>query len=230
MRLLKTFIADLKTAGIPIGLTEETDCYQSLLLIDWTNEPIFYSALRCTLLKETALLSIFNQIYKQHFNSAQAALIKSDDITDSSIASLQLVGMSGISQGVSMFSPQRDHREAPLPLPFAQPALKSKNPLTRNFYEATYMGTPEELASMEQLIPLLGKRMAAKMVIKKKRYGPGTIDLRKTLRMSLNSGGVPVDLSINKKQKEKQFFKILNRGWGPPNSTAVCLYLRGVQE
>lgn len=216
MNQLDSFITDLKTAGIPIGITEEIDCHKSLLLIDWSNEPIFYSALRCTLLKETALLAIFNQIYSQHFSQQYGSPPASDDgdtLNDSNHSQVFGIGSSG--KGMSILpTPRLDLEEDAAPPPVKVPTPKSKNPLTHSFYEATYMSTPEELARMEQLIPLLGKRMAAKMVIKKKRNIAGTIDLRKTMRMSLNTGGVPIDLGINKKQKEKPvIFALCDVSW-----------------
>ena len=50
---IQAFINDLRGSGIPVGSSHLEDCYRALTLVDWSYEPVFYSSLLSTLLKES---------------------------------------------------------------------------------------------------------------------------------------------------------------------------------
>lgn len=212
---LRAFISDLRDAGLPVGISQQADCFQALLIIDWDQEQVFYTTLCCTLLKESAYLPIFDAIYTRHFHSRDR-LTEQElglDELNSMVESLALgFSKSKASQG----QPQektRDGYEERKPSPEIKNP-RQKNPLTQDFYEATYQSTPDELRRMEQMVPLLAKRMAAKMVMKKKHNQAGTLDFRKTMRMSLSHGGVPIDLAVKRKHRENPvIFALCDVSW-----------------
>ncbi|NLY37470.1 MAG: VWA domain-containing protein [Tissierellia bacterium] len=80
---------------------------------------------------------------------------------------------------------------------------KKKDLLSLDFYDATYLTPLDDIYMMESLIPLLAKKISSKIVIKKKRHQRGQMDYRQTIRTSLKTGGIPIDIRVKKKYREK---------------------------
>ena len=74
-----------------------------------------------------------------------------------------------------------------------------KNPLEQDFGRIS----EAELARIEAFVPLLARRLAAKFVKKRKRNEQHKLDFRRTIRASLSTGGVPVNLFTVQKHREK---------------------------
>ena len=56
---------------------------------------------------------------------------------------------------------------------------------------------------MESIIPLLAKRLASRTVIKRRREERGTLDHRRTMRQSMATGGIPAELFVKKRVRQK---------------------------
>lgn len=56
---------------------------------------------------------------------------------------------------------------------------------------------------MEQFFPLIAKRLAARMIKKNRRRSDAFINYRSTLRQSIASGGIPLDVVTQVRSKEK---------------------------
>jgi len=212
---LRWFISDIRDAGLLVGVRQQVDCVQALLLTDWDQERVFYTALCCTLVKESAYLPVFNELYARYFHPGDRVSVQDTAIEElSGMAESLVLGFSRSRAGAGQTQETtREGREEKKPgLEIKTP--RQKNPLTQDFYEATYLSTPDELRRMEQMVPLLAKRMASKMVLKKKRQQAGRLDFRKTMRMSLSQGGVPLDLAIKRKQRENPvIFALCDVSW-----------------
>jgi uncharacterized protein with von Willebrand factor type A (vWA) domain len=200
---IQAFLVDLRLAGIPISVSQAEDCYRSLLLIDWSQEEIFYSALMCTLLKESALLPIFDEVYRRHFHSHPVRPSGTErvpemlrELISEMIGRAGSGGEQGKEEEAQAIRPNSCAAEPPVKAPGVKPP---KDPLSQNFYGLSY----DELKRMESMVPLLAKRLASKMVMKKRKERAGQLDHRRTLRASMASGGVPVDLFVKKKTREK---------------------------
>ena len=63
--------------------------------------------------------------------------------------------------------------------------------------------SPEQLAAIRQAIRVLSRKLAARLVHKRRRQHRGALDFRATFRKSLGSGGVPVDLVFHKPHPAK---------------------------
>lgn len=198
---IQAFIDDLRDHGILVNTSQAEECYRALGFIDWSEETIFYSALFCTLLKESALIPIFTDIYIRHFRS-----FPSEDPQD---LMAELEGMLGAITspnqgygGEGMGNSEDDSGPISKTRPRQnQPTFKKirKDPMTQGFYTANL----EDIRLMESLVPLLAKRLVSKMVMKKRKNQRGYLDYRQTLRKSMSSGGVPVDIYIKKRLREK---------------------------
>lgn len=63
--------------------------------------------------------------------------------------------------------------------------------------------SPEQLAAIRQEIRVLGQKLAARLVHKRRHRHRRALDFRATFRKSLGSGGVPVDLVFHKPHPAK---------------------------
>ncbi|MGE5396111.1 MAG: VWA domain-containing protein [Chitinophagales bacterium] len=195
---LEAFFDDLRKAGIPFGLAQTQDCCRSLLLIDWSDEPIFHSALATTLVKDGTLLPIFNDIYKLHFKDHNIVLNNCRDcLWDSTFQS---------DNRLQMYTDQHQREES---IPGFQSSknsavktgipTRSKSLLLQDFDQVSF----EDLKRMEAFIPSLAKRLAAKLVTKTRKNQADRLDYRKTVRASLSTGGILANLYAKRKKKEK---------------------------
>jgi uncharacterized protein len=56
----------------------------------------------------------------------------------------------------------------------------------------------EQLRAMRRVVQPLARTLATRLAARRRRARAGTIDLRKTLRKSMSTGGVPIDLVLRK--------------------------------
>ena len=56
----------------------------------------------------------------------------------------------------------------------------------------------EQLRQMRRVVAPLARTLATRLAAKRRRHRAGAIDLRKTLRKSMSTGGVPIDLVLRK--------------------------------
>jgi len=65
--LLSSFIAELRTVGIPVSMSETVDAARALESIDIADQPLFRAALRATLVKSGDHQSAFDTAYDVFF-------------------------------------------------------------------------------------------------------------------------------------------------------------------
>ena len=61
----------------------------------------------------------------------------------------------------------------------------------------------QQLAAIRQTVQLLGRKMAARLARKRRHNRRRALDFRRTIRLSLGNGGVPVDLAFRKPHPAK---------------------------
>lgn len=61
----------------------------------------------------------------------------------------------------------------------------------------------EQLAAVRQAVQVLGRKLAARMVRKRRHHRRSALDFRRTIRKSLGNGGVPADLVFRKPHPSK---------------------------
>lgn len=196
---IQEFITDLRYAGLIISPSEAEDCYKALLSINWSDERSFYTALACTLLKEQIFINIFNEIYAKHFYNR----IIIDNLTDWVEQQNLGISLAAMNQNSDILQSRDIAIKGQTNKPANTHYQKKKNLFSLDFYEATYLTTIEDIREMETLIPLLAKKISSKIVVRKKRNQRGQIDYRQTIRTSLKTGGVPIDIRVKKKYREK---------------------------
>lgn len=71
--VLQDFFDGLRAGGVPITIGQMDDCSRALLLVEWTDERAFHTALSTTLVKEPSHQWIFENLYRRFFHAAQGA-------------------------------------------------------------------------------------------------------------------------------------------------------------
>ncbi len=63
--------------------------------------------------------------------------------------------------------------------------------------------SPQQLAAIRQAVQVLSRKLAARLAHKRRHHRRSTLDFRRTIRQSLGTGGVPVDLVFRKPHPAK---------------------------
>lgn len=193
LHYLQAFFNELRRQGIPVTTSQVRDCCQALLLIDWSQRDYFYATLFATLVKDYSYQKAFDEVFQRFFleylrpgNLGHFVTVgereplrpsKETAVSDYDLGMGSPMGRSGSSQ-------------APGGL---------KNPLEQDFGRVT----AEELARIEALVPLLARRLAAKFVKKRRHNDQNQLDLRRTIRNSMSSGGIPLNIFTICRLREK---------------------------
>jgi len=77
--------------------------------------------------------------------------------------------------------------------------LRSALPEDVDFLNASQL----QLAAIRQAVQVLGRKMAARLARKRRHHRRSALDFRRTIRQSLSTGGVPVDLAFRKPHPAK---------------------------
>jgi uncharacterized protein with von Willebrand factor type A (vWA) domain len=68
---------------------------------------------------------------------------------------------------------------------------------------------PDELTALRSAVRPLAKRLATRLRRQAQRRGRGTLDMRRTLRRSIGSGGVPLDIVLRRRRPTKPELVVL---------------------
>lgn len=218
--VLDGFVQELRSMGLDIGPSEAEDCYRALLQIDWTQEALFYQSLACTLVKDFEWLPIFREVFDRFFKQAPSWSPAQEE-EEQHGSKLALPGFNqGKNQGPGKKPGQHPGQPSQRKASQRTPPGKKRNRdlFELDFYTATYQTPIEEIRRLESLVPLLGRKMASRMKIKRRKNQASRLDYRRTIRRSMNFGGTPLDLYNQHKVREKPvIFALCDISWS-------CLY------
>ena len=276
--LLGGFIAELRTAGLPVSLGEHVDAARALESIDLGDRELFRASLRATLVKRGEHLEAFDRLFTLYF-APRVTAPEPEDKADISAATTTRAPAGGPSSGElrddmlnammandgaglqasarqavdryagiekgrpvgaayylyrtlrhldvdglaaqleAAFSPEDAtplemhlaHDQAVEAIDELRDALEQEI-LSRlvddrgleAMAEATRRPLPEdvdvmqanreELANLEKALVPLGRKLAARLAQKRRKRRRGPVDVRRTIRESLSTGGVPLDI------------------------------------
>lgn len=193
LHYLQAFFNELRRQGIPVTTSQVRDCCQALLLIDWSQRDCFYATLFATLVKDYSYQKAFDEVFQRFFLEYLSPGNRGHFVT---------VGER------EPFRPNEETAVSDYDLGMGTPMGRSgssqapgglKNPLEQDFGRVT----AEELARIEALVPLLARRLAAKFVKKRRRNEQDQLDFRRTIRNSMSSGGIPLNIFTVRRFREK---------------------------
>lgn len=197
---LQEFFAALRAEGINVSSGQADDCCQALLHVDWLDRDCFYAAMACSLIKEYNLYPLFDELFNRYFHpdhvaTGQPARAPLKDKPNHLDPQLVFNEGSSFSQGVPINSQGSSQA----------PPAGNYNPLDIDFRLADV----DDVRRMELMFPLIARRLAAKMVKKNRRQSLSQLNFRKTIRQSMGSGGIPMDLIATERIREKPVVIIL---------------------
>jgi len=192
---LQGFFEELRQEGVPITPSQAIDCCQAVLHVDWLKEECFYSALFSTLVKDYTYQEMFDNVFYRYFSyylsrqEIDKQVIPSkhrkqdeENIDQISVSGGQMVMGAPLSRGGASQSPGG-----------------RKNPFDQDFR----LDNLADVHNLEAVFPIIARRLAAKMVNKRSKNNPAMIDFRRTIRNSMSTGGIPLDIFTVKKSREK---------------------------
>lgn len=197
---LQAFFAALRQEGIGVSIGQAHDCCQALLHVDWSDRDCFYAAMSSSLVKEYSLYPVFDELFQRFFQAGHVITGRTGESlsrNDYNTYDPHLVFNEGSSfaQGVPVNA--QDSAQAP-------PAANN-NPLETDFRLASIA----DVRRMELMFPVVARRLAAKMVKKNQRNSAHQLNFRKTIRQSMGTGGIPLDLSTSQRVRERPVLVIL---------------------
>ncbi len=294
LELLSGFVAELRTVGLPISLTEHVDAARALEVIDLGDRVVVQQALRAVLVKNATHFATFDHTFALYFGTRFAPPKLDDDVDITpptppastapsgpsageldqalldalesgdqgamrSSASMAVDRYAGIEKGrpvgasyylyrtmrhlnideVERSVAERRLGDDPSPLDerLAQDFASESVATFRDAVEqeiiarlvdergleamvnATREALPEDidvmaanresLQAIEAALAPLGKKLAARLAQKRRRRRRGPVDMRRTMRESLSTGGVPIDIRFRPPHPSKPEIVVL---------------------
>lgn len=188
---LQGFFADLRREGIPVTTSQTRDCCQALLLIDWTNPDFFYISLYSTLVKDYSYETAFNNVYQRYFSSGPG-ILTGKDLQPTETLPMSHYETAGMAPDALPVQGMASLRGGGL-------SQALRNPLD----ESLSLANLEDVQKMEALFPLISRRLASKMIKKNYRDDNSAINYRNTMRKSMSTGGLPLNIITVKRRREK---------------------------
>ena len=195
------FCRYLRLNGLRPGMGEQMDALRALEEVNLENEYAFKMALRTTLAKSTQEQEIFDEHYNPYWNIWDNAenlhkLVKAKQ-EETAVITVDKPPKNqsfvSISDWLSDEDSADEEKEAAGYSPFETEA-------ERDF--STFQA--DELTEVMQLINEIGKALATRFsrrTMKTKRRGK--LDFRRTMRLSLRSGGEILDLAYSRRRRQR---------------------------
>jgi len=279
--LLSSFIAELRTVGIPVSMSETVDAARALESIDIADQPLFRAALRATLVKSGDHQSAFDTAYDVFFANRRdegdlETMNAAPESSSRDAGAAESPQRSGAELADQLFDALREHnlramRQSATEAVARYAGIEPGRPVGGAYYlyrtirqldleemerrlsalgrgessdaleerlasdeahqriedfkamveseirerlvrdrgaeamaESVRETLPEdidvmhanreEMAQLERALRPLSRKLAVRLARKRRRRRRGPIDLRHTMRSSLSTGGVPIDV------------------------------------
>lgn len=189
---LQIFFEALRQEGVPVTPSQVLDCCQALQHIDWFDRSCFYSALFSTLIKDYAYKEIFDRCFAFHFDNMLLTAANDSNLNPSN-HDQENIEQVAISDGDIALGSSLSKGSA------AQTPGGKKNPLEQDFS----LSNADDIRRLEAVFPIITRRLAAKMIRKRRKNDHRPLDFRRTLRNSMSTGGMPINVFTNRKLREK---------------------------
>ena len=198
---LTDFCRALRARGVLATPAESIDAVRALELVDLSDRTDVYLSLRALLATRREDLALFDSLFEEWWSRVartSAADGKRARGRDAGGEVKQIAGMrspppASAALMLSRWARSDDRIADAAPLPLAAPSAMEGS-RTKDF--ATFH--PDELPEIERLAARLAKRLNARRSRRWRPTSGGTaarLDLRRTVRLSLKTGGDPLDLA-----------------------------------
>src|ERR671922_278247 len=231
------FIGDLRRAELRISTSEALDALSASAEVGLTDRETFKSTLAATLVKEARDQETFDRIFNLYFLDLEAlgeglkkALGPEDPKMQEMLDQLanqgdmdldEMTEAKGLDPGqlarirnylelrLEAFRRMiRQHVEREL----ERRAWRQGEKLTREVLadKPLFALTPDEVAQMKTVVARLARKIKDALALRQRQEQRGRIDTRRTTRKSLQYGGVPMEVFLRRRHRDK------------PKLTTIC--------
>src|SRR3984893_2229331 len=223
------FIGDLRRAEMRISPSEALDALSASTEIGLEDRETFKSALATTLVKESRDLVTFNRIFDLYFLDLQAlgeglkkalgpedpkiqemldrltaeAGMEMDELTELLLSRGSTARIrSDLDRRLEAFRRMiRQHVEREL----ERRAYRQGEKLTREVLtdKPLFALSADEVAQMKAVVARLARKIKDALALRQRQEEKGRLDSRRTIRQSLQYGGVPMEIRFRRRHREK---------------------------
>ena len=187
------FCQFLRDNGFSVGIKETIDCLSAADLVTITDRDAFKSALRSILATSKEEFELFDVLFEHFWQSVN--LQDAQRMQKSKLVSRMKSPEGSFTRSISEVKAESELEERTTT--GASPAERLKH---TDFSQIPL----SDLPFLEQIALQLWKRMSMRLVRRWRIYGKkGPVDLRRTIRHSINHGGEPVELIRKGRKKRK---------------------------
>src|SRR6266853_1882844 len=209
------FIGDLRRAELRISPSEAMDALAASSEIGLEHRETFKSALATTLVKESRDLPTFDRLFDLYFLDLEAlgaGLKKALGPEDPRIQ--QMLEAQGLDPGMlarirnyldlrleAFRRMIRQHVEREL----ERRAYRQGEKLTREVLtdKPLFALSADEVAQMKAVVARLARKIKDALALRQRQEEKGRLDSRRTIRQSLQYGGVPMEIRFRRRHREK---------------------------
>src|ERR671934_31798 len=204
-RLLE-FADELRREGMPVGTSELLDSFEALSFLSWTEQEDFREALAATLAKSQEDRRVFELVFDRFFFRAVQRVRRT----------LGLRGETGREPPDPDSVPQERlreferqlRRELERALIERTRSLPPAKPL-QEFDRALPSAPLQDLAAVHRVVAQLKRRLATQGHETRGRRRHAHVDVRRTMRASLQTGGVPLRLKYRPRRPRRPELYVL---------------------
>src|SRR5215213_3022798 len=217
----------LRNEGMAVGTSELLDAFDALRHVTWTEQEDFKAALSATIAKSQEDRRVFDLVFDRFFFRAVEKEAVERGLTDQRYEGGERLDMDELRDRIREVVRQgsdgemRDsarlaiaaferhlRRELERGLIERTQALPPAKPLSE-FDRALPSGPLQDLAAVHRTVQLLKRRLATQGHETRGRKRGQVVDVRRTMRASLETGGVPVALRYRPKRPRRPELYVL---------------------
>src|SRR5207247_163782 len=194
------FIGDLRRAEIRVSPSEALDALAASAEVGLADREAFKSTLAATLIKEFRDQPTFDRLFDLYFLDLEELmkLLEARGLDPGQLARIRNYLELRLEAFKRMI---RQHVEREL----ERRAYRQGEKLTREVLsdKPLFALTPDEIAQMKNVVARLARRIKDALALRQRQEQRGRIDTRRTTRKSLQYGGVPMELYLKRRHREK---------------------------
>src|SRR2546421_413218 len=205
------FAEELRDEGVAIGTSELLDAFAALDQVPWTEREDVREALAATLAKSQEDRRVFELVFERFFfRAAEAEALDREVREDGGVGGPEEGEPSGAQidlEALRAFEAQlrRELERALIERTRRLPSARPLNELDR----ALPSGPLQDLAAVHRIVAQLKRRLATQGQESRGRRRHAHVDIRRTMRASLQTGGVPIVLKYRPRRPRRPEIYVL---------------------
>src|SRR5918995_97004 len=205
-RLLE-FADELRQEGVAVGTSELLDAFHALDAVSWSSQADFKEALAATLAKSQEDRHVLDVLFDRFFFRAVEREAIDRGLAEERFEGAEQLDLEALRERIQEFE-RHVRRELERQMIERTRALPPAKPL-RELDRALPSNPAQDLSEVHRTVAQLKKRLASHGREHRGRRRSWQVDVRRTMRASLSSGGVPLDLRYRPRRPRRPELYVL---------------------